>query len=271
MNATRNPQNRGAAKGARCGLEIGGSRGWDARMIQLVRVLMVMGVLLVSLRADSADNLVRIHVEACGGRAAVDALKAIKATGITRNESGEFRFILWAARPNRIRTEVTSGERTIAQGWDGSGEPWTADSQSRRITLLRGTQADEFKSDAQYDNPLLAGPEQVVSLDYAGKVELEGEVLIKVIAVQNFTALSYVYLDPATYLLVRRDIVRRRGSGTVTVRTDYSDFRAVAGVLLPHRMVVSIGNRRMNETLIKHIEPNPRLEPTLFAVQLPRE
>lgn len=243
----------------------------DVRMIQLVRVMVAMCGLLGSLRADSAANLVRIHVEASGGRVAVDALKAIKATGITRNESGEFRFILWAARPNRIRTEVTSGERTIAQGWDGNNEPWTADSQSRRVTLLRGTQADEFKADAQYDNPLLAGPEQVVSLDYAGKVELEGEVLIKVIAVQNFTAMSYVYLDPATYLVVRRDILRRRGNGTVTVRTDYSDFKAVAGVLLPHRMVVSIGQRRMNETLIKHIEPNPRLEPELFTVQLPRE
>ena len=236
-----------------------------------LRSFLLLCILLVPVHADFTNDLARIHVEASGGRAAVDALKAIKATGFTRNDSGELRFIMWAARPNRIRTEVTSGERTIAQGWDGIGEPWTADSLSRRITLLRGVPAEEFKADVQFDNPLLAGPEQKVSLDYAGEVVLDGKEVIKVIAVQNFSSMSFVYLDPATYLVVRRDIVRRRGEKTVVIRTDYSDFKPVAGVLMPHRMVVSLDGRRLNETVVTQIEPNPPLSGTLFTVLLPRE
>lgn len=237
-------------------------------MIPPLRWLLLMGVLAMPARADFTGDLVRIHLEASGGREAVDALKAIKATGVTRNDSGELRFIMWAARPNRIRTEVTSGDRTIAQGWDGTGQPWTADSKSRRITLLRGVTAEEFKADAQFDNPLLAGPEQKVSLEYDGKVELDGQPRIKLIAMQNLTSMSFLYLDPSSYLVVRRDIVRRRGETTLVVQTDYSDFKPVAGVMLPHRLVISVDGKRLNETVIEKVEANPKMPSNLFTILL---
>lgn len=238
-------------------------------MIYPVRWLLLVGVLLTPLRADMTGDVVKVHVEASGGRAAVDAFKALKATGVTRNDSGELRFILWAARPNRIRTEVTAGGRVIAQGWDGIGEPWTADSKTRKIGLLRGTAAEEFKADAQFDDPLLAGPEQRVSLEFEGEVEVDGRQLIKIIAMQNLTSMSFVYVDPVSFLVVKRDSVRRRtGETVVVVRTDYSDFKPVAGVMLPHRMVVSVDGKRLNETVIETIEPNPKLPENIFTVRL---
>ncbi len=238
-------------------------------MIYPVRWLLLVGVLLTPLRADMTGDVVRVHVEAIGGREAVKALTAIKATGVTRNGSGELRFILWAERPNRIRTEVTMGGRTLAQGWDGIGEPWTADSQSRKIGLLRGVAAVEFKADAQFDDPLLAGPDQKVSLEFEGEVEVDGRQLIKLIAMQNHTSMSFVYVDPVSFLVVKRDSVRRReGETVVVVRTDYSDFKPVAGVMLPHRMVVSVDGKRINETVIETIEPNPKMPANIFTVQL---
>ncbi|MDF3056851.1 MAG: hypothetical protein K0R17_1066 [Rariglobus sp.] len=217
-------------------------------------------------RADFAKDLARIHTEAVGGRTRVNELKSLKATGVTRLEHGELKFMLWAARPNQIRTEITSGARTTVQVWDGKAEPWRADSQTRKITLLRGEQAEEFKTEAEFDDPLLAGADRKVSLDYAGEVELEGRELLKVLVTQNFTELSFVYLDPASYLIVRRDVVRRRRGGEVVVRTDYSDFRAVGGVMMPHRLVVSRNGKRMHETVIDRIEPNPALSDSIFKL-----
>lgn len=238
-------------------------------MIHPLRWLLFVCVLCVSARADYAQDLVRIHVEMSGGRDAVAALKSIKAKGVTRTEQGELMFLMWAERPNRIRTEVTSGERTIAQGWDGEGEPWTADSKTRRITLLRGLAGDELKLDAEFDNPLLAAAAgRPVSLDYAGDAESDGRMLIKLIAVQNFTTNSFVYIDPATYMMVRRDIPRRRDGKVFTVRTDYADFKPVGGVMLPHKMTVSVDGKRLNETEIKSIEANPEISESLFKVLL---
>lgn len=217
-------------------------------------------------RADFARDLSRIHTEAVGGRANINALKTLKATGVTRNARGDLKFVLWAARPDRIRTEVASGGRTIVQAWDGAGEPWSTDSQSRRITVITGAGATEFKMDAEFDDPLIAGPARQIALDYAGPVEMDGRELLKVVVTHHFTSTSFVYLDPVSFLIVRREDLRRRKTGEVLIRTDYSDFRAVGGVILPHRLVISQNGKQLNETVVERIEPNPELAADLFKM-----
>lgn len=236
-----------------------------------LRLLLLVCALSLPLRADFMGDLMRIHLEASGGKQAVDALVAFKAAGLTKNAGGELKFILWAARPNRIRTEVTSGGRTIVQGWDGEGDPWSADSQTRKITLMRGANAEDFKTDALFDNPLLAGAGTRFSFEYAGEEESGGRELIKIIALQNGSALSFVYLDPDTYLMVRRDVVRRRGDEVTVIRTDYGDYRAVSGMMLPHRLTLSIDGRTLNETVIERFEPNPEIAPEMFRLLKPGE
>jgi outer membrane lipoprotein-sorting protein len=217
-------------------------------------------------RADFAKDLARIHTESVGGRARVDALKGLKVTGTTRSERGDLQFRMWAGRPNQIRTEVTSGSRTIVQVWNGKAEPWRADSQTRRILFMSGDQADEFKAEAEFDDPLLAGADRRVSLDYAGEVTVEGRPLLKVVVTRNFTETSFAYLDATTYLIVRTDVVRRRRGVDVILRTEYSDFRPVAGVMLPHRLVVSQNGKRLHETVIDQMEPNPKLPDDIFKL-----
>jgi outer membrane lipoprotein-sorting protein len=237
----------------------------DVVRFTLALLMMIAGVTSVA-RADFAQDLARIHVEAVGGRTGIQALKAFKATGVTRNERGELRFMLWAARPHQIRTEVTSGARTIVQVWDGKGQPWRADSQARRITFMTGEQAEEFKTEAEFDDPLIPGADRKVSLDYAGEVELDGREFLKVLVTLNLTETSFVYLDPATYLIVRSDVVRHRQGGEVVRRTDYSDFKSVSGVMLPHRLIVSQNGKRLYETVIDQMEPNPKLPDDIFKL-----
>ncbi len=234
----------------------------------VVRFTLILLTLLAGIstavRADFAEDLARIHVEAVGGRKRVDALKTLKVTGITRNESGELHFILWAARPNLVRTEVTSGLRTIIQAWDGKGDPWMVDSRTEGTTTLTGGRAEEFKAEAEFDDPLLAGADRRVSLDYSGTVEVDGRELLKIWVTQNLTENSFVYLDPATYLIVRRDVIRRRDGEDVVLRTDYGDFRPVAGVILPHRLVAYRNGKRLHETVIDRMQPNPKLPKSTF-------
>lgn len=219
------------------------------------------------LRADFAQDLARIHAEAMGGRERIDALKTLKATGVTRNERGDLKFVLWAGRPNKIRTELTSGTRTIAQAWGGGEEePWSADSESRRVTIMNGEGADAFKVESEFDDPLIAGKDRKVSLDYVGEVTQDGRELLKVVVTQNFSQTSFIYLDPASYLIVRRDVVRRRQGVEIVLRTDYSDFRAVEGVLLPHRLSVLKNGKRLHETVIDRVEANVKLPVSLFTV-----
>jgi len=145
-----------------------------------------------------------------------------------------------------------------------ASDPWIADSQTKRIIRLGGVSAWDFKIDAEFDDPLVVGSNRKISVDYVGEVEVDGRTLLKLVVVQNFTSSSFVFLDPATYMIVRRDIVRNQKGGNVVLRTEYADYRAVAGVLLPHRVVVSQGEKRIRETVIETIEPNPVLTADVF-------
>lgn len=231
------------------------------------RWLMLACAMVCTAHADFARDLAHIHAEAVGGRERVQALRGLKASGVTRSGEGiETRFRLWAERPARIRIEITLGERTIVQAWDGEGEPWTADSRTQGVSWMAGDIAEAFKAEAEFDDPLLAGPGRQVALDYGGVVDLEGEKRIKIMVTQNFTEVSFVYLDPASYLIVRRDTVRRMRGREAILRTDYSDFRPVEGVLLPHRLVVTNAGKRLRETVIARMEANPAVPAGLFKV-----
>jgi hypothetical protein len=238
-------------------------------MITPLRWLLLVCTLTTALHADFAQDLAHIHTEATGGRARVQALKSLRATGITHTDKGDLDFVLWGERPNRLRIEVGSGGRTIVQGWDGHHEPWTTDSTVKRTLILAGEVASVFKSEAEFDDPLLAGPDRPVSLDYVGEVTEDRRDLLKIMVTHNFTAVSFVYLDPSNYLMVRRDAVRRYRAGQIVVRTDYSDFRPVDGVLLPHRLIVTQLGKKVRETVITRIEANPVLPAGLFSAPNP--
>lgn len=67
-------------------------------------------------RADRMDDIAAIHVEAIGGRARIEALGALRATGQVVTGGQRARFVLIAARPNRIQLETEAGGRTLVQG-----------------------------------------------------------------------------------------------------------------------------------------------------------
>ncbi len=230
-----------------------------------LRCLLLLSLLTTLARGDFATDLARIHVEASGGRARLDALHSLVARGVTRSGSGERTFLLRAERPNRVCIEVTKAGHTIAQGWDGQGAPWIRDCSTGRVTLLSGDAAEAFKAEAEFDDPLVAGSERKVALDYVGEVSSGTVEWLKLVVTQNFTTTSFVYLDPSTYLIVRRDMVRRNQGKEVVLRTDYSDFRPVQGVILPHRWVISQDGKPLRETVIDRMEPNSEIPQEVFS------
>jgi hypothetical protein len=98
-----------------------------------------------------------------------------------------------------------------------------------------------------------------------GEVKVREVEWLKLVVTQNFTETSFVYLDSSTYLIVRRDVVRRIQGKEVVLRTNYSDFRTVAGVILPHRWVIIQDGKQLRETVIDRMEANPVIPARVFA------
>ena len=222
------------------------------------------------LRADIVDDLMRIHIEALGGNEAVSEMRALRAIGQSDFGGQRMRFVMWAARPNRIRIESIDATRTQTQAWDGDTNPWrqtrgpTGRSAPERMTAA---EAKQFSADANFDDVLIDAREHGGSLDYAGEGEVEGKPTQKILVTRNFFDQTVVRLDVATYLIVQQERVKDEGTAREThVVTRFFDYRAVAGVLLPHRLVVTSGGREWITTTLEKVDANPLIPPDFFSM-----
>lgn len=215
--------------------------------------------------ADFAADLARVSVEAAGGVSAHEALRGLRAVGVTRVGEGEVNFILHAERPDRLRIETLGATTSLVRASDGVRAPWKKTDPLRPPRRLGTAEEREFLVDAEFDQPLFDHARRGIGLDYAGRVEIEGKSFHRLLAVIRHTELVTLYLDEETRLLVRRDQSRRVQGREIVIETHYEDFRPVAGVLLPHRILTRSEGRVLTDTRIESLDANPALPADFFA------
>ena len=219
-------------------------------------------------RADRAEELVQIHVEAVGGMARIAALGSLRATGNVFAGGKRMRFTLTAARPDRVRLETDLGGRTLMQAYDGREPPWEFDTGvwPPHYRPMADSAAKTFVADAEFDDPLVAGAARGYSFDYAGEVSVEGKKLLRLLVTRKMTDTFSILLDSETYLVVLRVEQRTSPGGrTVQIVTRYDDFRPVEGVLLSHEVTVGVDGKLSQQTKIDRIDANPAISEEIFS------
>lgn len=233
---------------------------------RVLRLVALLCIGIVSARADLAADLARVSVEATGGIEAHRALRGLRAVGVTRVGEKEASFILYAQRPDRLRIESVGEKSSLVRGYDGVHAPWRKNDPLSPPRRLGRAEEQDFIVDAEFDSPLFDFENRRISLDYAGEASLEdGRRAQKLLAVLRHTELNTLYIDDETRLLVRRDRAKRANGRDVVIETHYSDFRRVAGVLLPFRILTVAEGRVLADARIESLDPNPELPADFFA------
>lgn len=225
-------------------------------------------VMVPLLHGEDADMLARIHVEAIGGKLRMGRLQSLRAEGEVQIDGRHMVFTLLAQRPNRLRMETRSGDRTIVQATDGVNPPWQmlSGDQLGKPTLITGDEAREFAADAEFDDPLVDYDAKGYTIDYAGKMEWAGKQVFRVLVTRRFTAGFYLLLDPETYFIVGKQAVRKLEFGReVSIETRYEDFRPVGGIIMPHRFVTTAAGKPLHETNLLRVQANVAVPEDSFA------
>jgi hypothetical protein len=216
-------------------------------------------------RADFADDISRVHLEATGGREAQAALVGLRATGVTRINGKEFPFILYAARPRSIRIETLGESGTLVRVFDGVHAPWQKPDLMAPPSRLASAGESDFVTEAEFDDLLCDFRARGIELEDAGHAEVAGRSCLRLLATVRLTASYTLYVDEETLLVVRRDQRKTVRGRMAVVETYYSDFRPVAGVLQPFRIKVQSGDRVITETEISEVVANPEVPADFFA------
>lgn len=236
-------------------------------LIRLCAVCLFLGGAL-SARADRMNDLLAIHLEAMGGKARIDALVSLRAAGLVYAGGKVVRFTMTAARPAKVRLETVRDGRTLVQATDGAEAPWEFDSGviPAKHRTMSDTVARTFLADAEFDDPLVGGASRGYVFDFAGELTVEGRKLLRVLVTHKMIETFSLLVDDETFLITKRVEQRTTTGGRkLQVVTHYEDFRPVVGVLLPHKITVSVDGNISQQTRIDRIDANPAVGADVFS------
>lgn len=231
--------------------------------------LLATGLLsgLSVLSAGIAEDLVILHLDAIGGRSVVDRLTSVRKEGYNLFGERQIPIRIWGAVPDRIRIETDlAPDTTLIQGYDGT-DVWQVrvrDGKAREETLSEDVKR-QFVDEAWLHGPLADSEVRGMTVAYRG-ISVIGENRGFLIAVNRGDDLwCEVLIADDNYQLAAKRMNQLIRGYEVPVIHQYSKFRPVAGVWLPHRIETVQEDRLLIVTVFETIEANPQLPPDLFS------
>jgi hypothetical protein len=241
-------------------------------MRQTAMVLVVTWCLSVFGRAQTAEDLVNRNIQAKGGLEKIEAAKTRLTTGNVKG--GGRRRVSVAAfkqmnmRPDLVRQNLTLQGMTAVQAYDGSVGWQTQPFRGHKEPELMGEDIlRDLLLAADFDGPLVDYAAKGNRIEYLGHDEVDGDDSLRLKVTLKNGDIVYYYLDPDTYLEIRKEIQQFiRGSVRDRV-VDLGSYKAVNGVMYPFS--ISEGPRSNPDaqvTTIEKIEVNVAFQESDFAL-----
>ncbi len=188
------------------------------------------------------------HLEAIGGERAIRAHKNRVSRGsMTSFPDGEFALLtVWQEAPGRLHTRLERPGEPVTDTYYSDGYGWRVIGGNRADLItdepLRELRDDaDFFADVEYER-------RYREMETVEKItEEDGSVIYRVHVVFSYGKDEMHYFDAETGL--RRAVLTSTmmPDGQIPVAIAYSDYREVAGVRLPHEILMTINAGRENE------------------------
>jgi hypothetical protein len=228
-------------------------------------VVTLAGVWWLARAAETAEALLERYIAATGGRAAQEKIRnrVVKATMEIARQGIKLELTTYAATPNLFYS-LTDSELTgpIEQGSDGK-VAWSK-SVAQGPQLLEGEAKELLLREARLDK-LLKWRELYSEARLEGTEVVDGKTCVKLVLTPKTGRPMTWYLDQATNLMLRTDLVVPTAGGEVPMRLRLQDYRDVDGLKLAHRTITEVqGQERV--TTIHSIQHNVDLPADRFAL-----
>lgn len=213
----------------------------------------------------TAEALLDAYVEAMGGKAAMEKIDTrvtygkleMPAQGIVMN------LTFYSARPNLSYALIESDMvGKIERGTDGEVS-WEMSAMTG-AQVKEGQERADFLRDSTFDK-WLHWRELYPEVEYAGTDSVDEKPVHKVVIKPESGEPQTLYLDQASNLALRIDIVAENPMGVFPVASYLKDYREIDGILIPYEMEVEVmGQKRLITT--DKIEHNVKLSADRFAL-----
>ena len=223
--------------------------------------------------AASTDSLMKGKtlfskmIDALGGPAAVDAIKAVRnvSTSTVKTPQGEMsiKVVSTLAMPDRMRQELQTpmGQMVrVISGVDGfMNTPMGAQPMpdSQRAEMGKGMRRQPIVM-AQHRN------DTDFKTQHLGSDEVDG-VKVEVVLVTIAGDETRLFIDPATGRVLRQAYRGQSQGAPGEFIANYSDFKQVSGVTFAFKTEVTMNGEPVQSSVSEEIALNPQVDAAMFA------
>jgi hypothetical protein len=219
-----------------------------------------------SVKKISADQILDKYIEAIGGAPQVARLTSFTAKGTYEGYdtlSAKVPLDMFASAPNQLTTVVHTQNGNSVTTYDGRNGWIAAADKLMRVLPLDGGDLEGARMDAALSFPGRLKQDFQWRTGFPS-VSIDDQPVEVIQNTARGATGAKLYFDAESGLLVRQVRFVDTAVGVIPTQIDYSDYRAVAGVKVPFRRVVTWTDGRATIEL-SQVQPNVRVEAAQFA------
>ena len=233
-------------------------------------VLVAVCCLRVFTHCQTAEELVDKNIQAKGGMEKIKAIHSLHMTGKLTGGGGFTATVTQdGIRPNLVRETFSLQGMTGVQAYDGTvGWQIQPFGGHKDPELMGEDDLRDLLLDADFDGPLVDYREKGNTVEYLGHDVVDGDDALRLKVTLKNGDILYYYLDPDTYLEIRKEIQEFiRGSVKENV-VDLGSYKPVAGVMYPFSIASGPKNRpnAAQTTTLEKIDVNVPLAKSEFEL-----
>jgi outer membrane lipoprotein-sorting protein len=230
-----------------------------------IATLFLMGV--VSLPAQSVDEIIAKYVVARGGENKIKAINSERLVGrISLNLGGDGPLTLQLQRPNKIRQEFQLNNQRFVrvsngtEGWSISPMVANGDAQS-----LSQNELQDLRLTNDIEGPLLGYQSKGNKIELVGRDKVQQKDAFKLKVMLASGKVRYDYIDAESFLEVKQELtIMSQGREFATVAT-FHNFRNVGGVIFPFQIETEVPAAGVKQKItFDTIQINPSLDAAIF-------
>jgi hypothetical protein len=219
--------------------------------------------------AQTADELIARNIEARGGLERIKAIKTIRVTGKIKGFGGRVMAMgKENARPALVRVTTTMQGMTAIEAYDGTTGWQVEPFGGKKDPQLMGEDSlRDLLLDADFDGPLVDYKEKDSTVEFLGHDDVDGDDALRLKVTLKNGDIIYDYLDPDTYIEIRREIQQFIRSSVRERVESLGSYKPVAGVMFPFVIATGSRNNPDAQTItVQKIEVNAPIDPADFAL-----
>lgn len=219
-------------------------------------------------RRAAADQIFTKYIQALGGAQRLASLTSFVATGTYAgfNTGGaEAQVEIAAKAPDQRAAIIRTPEGEWFETYDGRNGWVTGDWRPVPLMTLTGGNLAGARLDAIVSFP--AGIQKAFSQWQVSSTTIDDRP-VQIVQGTNTGQLPVNFYFDQSGLLVRQVRWNKTAVGTVPTQVDYSDYREVAGVKMPFRVILTWTDGQ-NTIQLKQVRPNVQIDAARFARPAP--